>query len=287
MNEIQTSITREVTVPRPFFRSDAYPFYSIIYPHAEHYRGRTYVAFQHTRMDPYVMAFDHEQGTWSNAVRVASNPIGDHDTHGNPALWVDDKGRIHLIYGCHGGPALHVRSANPQDITLWEPLPDAAPKCTYPQISRFGNGDLLFFFRSGTHSIKEQHHGPWGFKISRDGGNTWGTFHRVTNGQGDIYASSAIGPDDTLHVCMVWESPPRIGRQNVYYVCLDRAGKPRNAAGADLPMPFGLADLDERRCKIYCTGGDQTTYTPTMAFSADGTLWVAFPSVGTREFICG
>ena len=75
-------------------------------------------------MDPYVMAFDHAQNRWSEAIQAGQNPIDERDTHGNPALWVDREGRVHLLYGCHGGPAKHVRSAGPEDIYSWETLYD-------------------------------------------------------------------------------------------------------------------------------------------------------------------
>jgi BNR repeat-containing family member len=260
------------------FLSANYPFYGLIYPHAEHRNGVTYIAFQHHSMDPYVMAYDHAANRWSDAHRAGTSAIADDDSHGNPALWLDAEGRIHLIYGCHGGfsgdKGFHARSKNPGDLTAWEELPPIDAKLTYPQLSRFANGDLLLVYRAGVHNITRQRHDPWGYRISADGGNSWGAFVPLSNGQGDLYCRSAIGPDDRIHINVVWEDPPAIGRQDVYYFEYGLDGRAVTATGSALRLPFGKKSLDADRAQIFDTGGDRSTINPSIAASPDGCCWL-------------
>ena len=255
------------------------PFYGLIFPHAEHRDGKTFIAFQHTSMDPYVMAYDHAADRWSPAVQAGISGTLDDDSHGNPALWLDREGRIHLIYGCHGGfngdQAYHARSLRPLDVTAWEQLPPITKKLTYPQISRLSGGRLLLFYRAGVHRIDKQRHDPWGYRISADGGNTWGDFTPVTNGRGDLYCRALVGPDDAVHVNVVWESPPAIGRQDAFYVRLDLTARTAvNSAGAAVPWPFGMPEL-HATCLVQRTGDGDTTINPGAAVAADGTYWMA------------
>jgi hypothetical protein len=282
---LSTSPAAAQSDPKAFFRSDVRPFLPFVYPRAEHRDGRTYVTFQHTKNDPYIAAYDHEKKVWAPVVRAGDNPLKDNDGHGVAALWLDEEGRIHIIYGCRGTSAMHVRSRKPGDITSWEELPSPEKRCMFPKISRFNNGELMLFYRNGAYSVGGQKHGPYGYKVSKDGGNTWGSFHKITSGEGAMFASAAIGPDNSIHVCLTWDGPPLVGPQDINYVCRKPDGVWRNAEGDPVSLPLNLEAV--KSAKIYETGDDQTSCPPSMDFSPDGRLWVGFPSVERRDFVCG
>jgi hypothetical protein len=272
-----------------FFDADNQPWYTIMTPRAVYYNGKTYIAFQHTSMDPFVISYDHDTKSWSDAVKVGTSDIEDTDSHGNPVLWVDTNSYLYVTFGGHGlthnGIQKVVRSVNPEDISLWKYIPAFEPKCTYPQVHRTTGNELLLFYRNGVHSIPEQWSDPWVIQTSADGGNTWSEKTEVTkHGDGDLYAMTAVGSDGVLHVTIVWESKPNIGRQDVYYI-YRMGNKWYNQFNAELPAPLGLTILNDRNCKIYDTGDDMTTHVPDMKLDVGNNLYLGICDTGAGNFV--
>ncbi len=88
------------------------PSSTLQHPTGETYKGVTYMAYQGPHEDSYVAAYNHATKKWTGPVLAGVNlmgktpdPVenGELDNHGKPAMMVDSKGYIHVVYGAHGG----------------------------------------------------------------------------------------------------------------------------------------------------------------------------------------
>lgn len=164
-------------------------------PHAEYdtSANTTFQVFRGADADPYALKYDHDTNTFSDEVKIGTNPLPNNDKHGVPTMTVDADGILHVFYGSHGafrGPDAdepqYARSTQPYDITNWENfdlsnLPDA----TYTSVCTLNN-NIYGFYRGYDHER--------GVLIqSTDGGDTWNSYTVVDNRPGpgsddDVYA---------------------------------------------------------------------------------------------------
>ncbi|MGB3851485.1 MAG: BNR-4 repeat-containing protein [Tunicatimonas sp.] len=277
-----------------FFDASVQPWYTIITPRSIFKDNKTFVSFQHTSShDPYVMVFDHTTNTWSDPVKVGDSEIKPNDTHGNPAMWFDGAGNLYVTYGGHSlssGPQKVSKSSNPLDASSWNDIPAFERDMTYPQVNAKSNGDIVAYYRNGGHSIGSQSSEPWIFQTSSDGGNTWfGQTKVLKQGDGDMYSYSLVDQANTLHITVVHESRPSVGRQDVYYI-YQKNGVWHNQYNTALAKPssgFGLSDLQALNCKVFDTGGNATTTVPDMQVDANNNLYLGIVAGGSAEFVMG
>lgn len=245
-----------------------HPFYArVIAPHAVAARGVVYCAFQDSGGRPTVMAYDPAGRKWSGPVTASEFGLGK-DHHGNPSLYVDRKGFLHLFHGCHGGAMRHTRSAAPYDVAQWRQQASPAPKATYPQSMRLADGRAYLFYRAGGHPE------PWCMRTSADDCATFGAAQRIIemrvkprHRQAAAYAHFFPGRDGKGIHCF-WnykEDDPRrwpaqyrglheaVYRFNVYYIRRDAEGTWRSAAGEAVSLPVSKADADAK-CMVYDSG---------------------------------
>jgi hypothetical protein len=221
------------------------------HPAGEYYKGITYVAYQGPTVDPYVAAYDHTRGKWTGPFKAGESILihkepGMIDSHGKPAMIIDDDGYIHLVFGGHGGmPALginplgdygqgmmkHVVTKKPMDITEWKELDNISPFGTYNQFVKMDNGDIYLFYRHGAHRSN------WVYQKSSDNGRSFAAPVSVlktkqttgTKEQPDIhdtwYAWFDNGQGNDIiatynyHVC---KEPNHDGeRHNCYYMAMN------------------------------------------------------------------
>jgi len=117
------------------------------HPRAYYYNGKTYVVWQGgDGQDPYIDCYDHASQIWSGAVKIADNPISP-DSHGMPAVIVDNSGYIHVFFGCHDTACKYSKSDDPEDISDWTAQSDIGSYCTYPQVIKDNSGNLHLFLR--------------------------------------------------------------------------------------------------------------------------------------------
>ena len=87
-----------------------------------------------------VRTLDHSTENWSPTLRVGHG----HDNHGGPALTVDSKGYLHLVYYPHHRPFHYRRSKRPNDTSAWtDPFVAFGKQCTYPTLM-CGPDDTLY-----------------------------------------------------------------------------------------------------------------------------------------------
>lgn len=157
-------------------------------PHAEYAASAntTYQVFQGKDDDPYAIAYDHDANTFSDEVRIGTNPLPNGDNHGPPTVTVDADGILHVFYGCHTDPLQYARTANAHDISNWENFElTSMPDATYTSICSHGT-TIYGFYRGYDHER--------GVLVqSTDGGDSWKSHTVVDNRPGpgsddDVYA---------------------------------------------------------------------------------------------------
>lgn len=274
------------------------PFYSyVITPHAVVAKGVVYCAFQNELGRPIVMAYDVKAKTWAGPVVASSFGLGS-DAHGNPSLYVDRRGHVHLFYGCHGGRMRHTRSVQPLDITAWREQPPPTPRATYPQSMRLTDGTMCLLYRAGGH--KE----PWTLRTSTDDCKTWGRGERIIemrlaprDPQAAAYAFFFPGTDGRTIHCF-WnhkdDNPGRINRgrmkkhpwrplkykglheavyrYNMYYIRREANGKWVNVAGETMKLPIGKV-LADAKCMLF-DSGDEFAYPSRLADDAQNRPYI-------------
>lgn len=256
----------------------ANPLSTLQHPTAGYYKGTTYIAYQGPREDAYVCAYNHTTGTWSGPVLAgvslmgkATNAIDNSevDNHGKPAMIVDRKGYLHVVYGAHGGSAqlgsdplgtpgggkmMHVVSRKPGDISSWEVLDNISPFGTYTQFVKTDDGSIYLFYRHGSHRS------DWVYQKSSDDGRTFSPAvsvlkHKTQENDPSVhdawYAWFAKGHGDTItaiysyHPCA--NPAHSSGRFNAYYMkmnCTDGAWE--NAAGERLTASITKEYADQK-----------------------------------------
>lgn len=86
-----------------------------------------------------IRTLDHGSGEWSQTYTVGEA----YDNHGGPALTVDGKGLLHIVYYPHGHPFRYRRSTRPNDASEWEEERQFGARCTYPTLL-CGPDDTLY-----------------------------------------------------------------------------------------------------------------------------------------------
>ncbi|MHB9002572.1 MAG: cell wall-binding repeat-containing protein [Coriobacteriia bacterium] len=115
--------------------------------------GKTYIAYQGTRLASYIIAYDHGTDSWEGAYQIGANSlIG--DLHGAPSILVDNEGYIFAFYGAHLTPMRYARSLYPRDISEWVDLGDLrvgpsarAILASYPQPTLESSGTIRLNYR--------------------------------------------------------------------------------------------------------------------------------------------
>ncbi len=273
--------------------------------------GKVHIAWRGERGLPRVRSFDLATATFSDPVAPLDG-LGiaidaarfERDHHYAPVIWAGADRRLHIAFGFHRTPGLHLVTDAPADISRWSRLPEISHSISYPQVHRIDGGRTLVYFRESGHL------GSWTYRITADGGRTWhGPEEAVIDldappqegpmaGHAGSYHSTRVGSDGrTLHVAFSWkvEDPvasERYGRvlhdytrrHNLYYVRTDLlTGEVFNAAGRRLPRPvnFGLA---QRKCVVWDTEGRTASVGAAIELGADGEPRFLLPVSGDTPY---
>jgi hypothetical protein len=118
---------------------------------------------------PMLAIYNPESRTFARLVKLAKESSSDH--HDSPIIWADREHHLHVLYGCHKSPGVHLVSANAVTNTTdnieWKEGSQIAPKLSYPCVFRMsGNRDLIYYRTDG-------HTSSWTYRITIDNGLTW------------------------------------------------------------------------------------------------------------------
>lgn len=199
-------------------------------------RDRIFIAWldgdQHVRVETYVPASD----TWSGSADLGPAD----DNHGGPALTMDSRGYLYVVFGPHAQNPLRFRkSARPHDARAWdgvETIPSG--NATYP-CAVFDDKDTM-------HIVYRCHQTPEGqivlrhIRRFRDG--TWSRPSDLADaapGAGrhyrSYYASLAVSKDGTLH--LAFHLFKEMAYAHFAYMCSRDGGETwESAKGERLPL---------------------------------------------------
>ncbi len=162
--------------------------------------GKTHVVWLDSVKEGFrvrVRTLDRATGTWSSTYTVGEA----YDNHGGPALTVDSKGHLHIVYYPHHHPFRYRRSSHPNDASAWDSETKFGTRCTYPTLV-VGPDDTLYL--TCRESDKGNH--PWVVNLytKKPNGGWQGptTILRAdVGGYAHFQEALAWGPDHrTLHL---------------------------------------------------------------------------------------
>lgn len=250
------------------------------------YKNKTYIVYEGPSEDPYICSYDHVSGKWEGPVKVGTSLLPDDDDHGTPAVVVDDRGYIHVVFGGHGGDPkyadpgdpeywgpnaygnavlgrqTHMVSDDPEDITDWTDADDVPPYGTYSHWVKMDDGDIYLFYRHGGHKS------DWVYQRSSDDGVTFGDpvpvlEHVHINGDDEVdswYAWFGKGLGDTIVGTFVYHkerflSAPTIHDDfNCYFMQMDASDHTwKNVSGSSLTIPIPSVSYANSNCLVVDT----------------------------------
>lgn len=276
------------------------PLSTLQHPAGEYYEGVTYLAYQGPHEDPYVCAYDHRTEKWTGPIQAGVSALGDDppatdpdeiDNHGRPALIVDGRGYIHLVFGGHGGDRglgsnplgfngsgkqTHVVSKNPGDISSWEILDNIPPFGTYSQFLKMSNGNIYLFYRHGSHRS------DWVYQKSTDHGRTFTQPVSILRHKPQMenpkvydswYAWFGEGPDNTIitafnyHPCATRPDHSSL-RLNAYVMKMNTVDDSwENVKGEKLMIPLTKESADSM-AMVHNSKGEGTRLGTILADAA-------------------
>ncbi len=184
-------------IGKDYFVDDGAVFgwYYYCYPSVFYYNDRTYCTYQGDGFYAYITYYDHENKTWSPRYYVGESQLSN-DDHGAPALWVDNEGYIHVVYGAHNDPFMHAKSAQPERIDRFEMLPSLGTgSSTYPNIAYDSENDIvhLWYRRFPGDGICNLEYMP-----SSDNGQTWSSPKVLVTVTPGCFVYKCVGGLDNL-----------------------------------------------------------------------------------------
>ena len=159
---------------------------------------QTVISWMGEEGHPYVAAYDHTRGTWSEPTRIGTNP--DPDYHNYPVLAETADGHLLAAYGAHDTPLRVARSEKPGTIEGdWTSTTvTAAPASSYPFPFRAADGRIFIFYRETLDRIDSQYlddDRPLRYVVSADNGITWRNGNELTD---DFFALGSVDRVDNM-----------------------------------------------------------------------------------------
>ncbi len=108
-------------------------------------KGKVFVTWLDHVSDIRVKTYDVAAGTWGETVLVGKGV----DNHGGPAMTMDSRGYLYVVFGPHHGPFQFRRSSRPYDAAKWEPVRRFGSKGTYPSLICDADDTLHCAYRGG------------------------------------------------------------------------------------------------------------------------------------------
>jgi hypothetical protein len=232
-------------------------WYENIYPRAMYHDGKTYAVYHCYNYDTCLMMYDHTQKQWKTPVYVGSNNIGGFtNSHGNPAVLVDQQGQVHVFYGAQQTALKYSRTTVPGDIKTLTPQTPIGDNITYPQALELSNGTIFLFHRSAGYGEDIV------FRTSSNHGASWSDRTVLFKSPGVWYGFASKGQNDKIHA--VFHVYNTVGtanypRENIYYMYRDpQDGNWYNIDGNPVTLPITSIEYAENNLKIYNSNGWHT-----------------------------
>ena len=222
-----------------------------------------------------IRTLNRNTGEWSPTFTVGQA----HDNHGGPALTIDSRGFLHIVYHPHHHAMRYRKSKRPGDASEWGEEIEFGERLTYPTLV-CGQDDTLVF--TGRRSFSDR---PWQVELWKcRSGEEWQRQGAILASRHKGYAhfqeSLAWGPDHrTLHLCCRFHensNKKAYGRlQTVAYLFSPDAGETwRRSDGTIVELPVTAESAD-----VLANGGvdqKQTLRAGAMAVDSEGRAHVVY-----------
>ena len=208
------------------------------------FQHKTHVAWLDSVTDGFyvrIRTLDRQSNQWSQMYTIGMA----YDNHGGPALTVDDRGFLHVVYYPHHHPFRYRKSKRPNDASEWEEEIEFGEELTYPTLV-CGPSDTLYL--TARHRRKNQ---LWSVEQwTKRAGEDWQGPLRIlrssARGYSHFQEALAWSPDhQSLHLSCRLHAD-RGTRETVAYMCSDDFGKTwhrRDGLVIELPASLGMMDV--------------------------------------------
>ncbi|MFC1479141.1 BNR-4 repeat-containing protein [Planctomycetota bacterium] len=169
--------------------------------------------------DIQIRKYSIKTDTWSDTVLVGKGT----DNHSGPAMTMDSKGFLHIVYGPHHDPFHYKRSLKPYDHTKWEAGKRFGTKGTYPSLICGPDDTLYCTYRSSSTN-------PWRLLFQkREKQGKWTRPRAIVDAGAKGYSqfgnSLAVSKEGVLHLCFhIYDEKPKGGKA-VGYLCSKDGGE--------------------------------------------------------------
>lgn len=222
-----------------------------------------------------IRTLDRVSGAWSPAWTIGEAQ----DNHGGPALTVDRRGFLHVVYYPHHQAFRYRRSKRAFDASEWEPEVSFGEELSYPVLLCAPDDTLVLTARRSFRRPAGTPKQPWELELwKKPPGGDWRKSGVVLRSRHTDYAhfqdSLAWGPDHrTIHLgCRIYETtgrPNETPLQTVGYLVSRDAGETwQRADGTRVSQPATADRID-----VLASGGGatgRTLYSGAIAVSARG-----------------
>jgi len=240
---------------------------------------------------PMLITYDPVSREFSDSITLGP---GKGDQHYTPVIWADEDEYVHILYGCHKTPGMHLVSKVPSEVgdslEAWNKGAPIEDSMSYPTVFRIYDDQELIYYRTAGHSSS------WTYRISGDNGKTWsGPADDVTDmdltawPEWSTYQSKLLSRDGRrLYVCFMSyddvksNDPERLynprykqpvsneWKYNLYLITIDlEEGGVTNFDGQPLETPIDLDQANEK-CRIWDTGWRGAGVPPAMKLDRAG-----------------
>ncbi len=246
--------------------------------------NKTHVAWLDSEKENFwvrIKTYNHNTETWSPAYAIGEA----YDNHGGPALTVDSKGYLHIVYYPHHHPFRYRQSKQPNDASEWTDVVEFGNRCTYPTLV-CGKDDTLYL------TCRESSDQQWRMNMyKKPPGKEWQgpktlLIGNAPSGYTRWQDSLAFSPNsNTLHMgFMIYEREPHESGYAIGYMRTQDGGKTwekANGAPIDLPASPSNIDLIDGSAKPQAT----PNFRPgAIAVAHDGTPWMIYSQLHEQPF---
>lgn len=226
-----------------------------------------------------VRTLDRGSGTWSPVYTVGEA----YDNHGGPALTVDSKGHLHIVYYPHHHPFRYRRSLRPNDASEWSEEIQFGERLTYSSLLCAPDDTLYFACRERGE--------PWTLNFYRkpaDGeweGPTMVLHGDEPGGYTRWQASLAFGPErDVIHMgFMIYEGNPGIGYAIGYLRSRDGGSTWERSDGTSVDLPARPATVEAIQ-RAESPKGPENYRPGSIAVDTDGRPWLLYSRLDSKPF---
>jgi hypothetical protein len=118
---------------------------------------------------PFAISFDPKARTFSSPIKLGKK--ASKDQHYCPIIWADNDGFVHVLFGCHKTPGVHLVSRKRASIggsdRDWSVAPEVRHSLSYPTVYHISGNRQVIYFRTG------EHRSSWSYLVSDDEGRSW------------------------------------------------------------------------------------------------------------------